>query len=66
MRCINLNIGRPDDRLNIMTPSCLSVDKAIIFFISISDIAIMPAISIVMEDNKIKLFKYSEWAESIG
>lgn len=30
-----------------MTPNCLRVDKAIIFFISISDIAINPAINIV-------------------
>lgn len=37
------------DSLNIITPSCLRVDKAIIFFMSISVIAIIPAISIVTE-----------------
>lgn len=30
-----------------MTPNCLRVDRAMIFFISISDIAINPAINIV-------------------
>lgn len=39
--------GSPKDKLNIMTPSCLSVDRAMIFFISISDIAIIPAMSMV-------------------
>lgn len=35
-----------------MTPSCLRVDKAIIFFISHSPIALYPAINMVMDAIK--------------
>jgi hypothetical protein len=37
--------------LVIITPSCLRVESAIIFFISVSTIAFIPAISIVRDDR---------------
>lgn len=40
--------GNLKEMLNIMTPNWLRVDKAMIFFMSISVIAIAPAISIVV------------------
>lgn len=40
-------MGFPAPRVIIITPSCLKVDRAIIFFISISSIAAPPAMSIV-------------------
>ena len=51
------NIGFPIPKINIIIPNCLSVDKAIIFFISISPIAVKPAIIIVIIpiNNKIYL-----------
>ena len=48
MRWTNARSDRLRAKLNIITPNCLKVDRAIIFFISISVIAIMPAISIVV------------------
>lgn len=41
--------GRARPRLAIITPSCLSVDKAIIFFMSDSNIADRPAIDMVRD-----------------
>lgn len=38
---------KPNPSLIIITPSCLRVDKAIIFFKSVSAVALTPAISIV-------------------
>lgn len=43
--------------MNIITPSCLRVDKAIIFFISHSAMALAPAISIVRLENNISMLK---------
>lgn len=42
-------MGRSRPRLAIITPSWLKVERAIIFFMSISNIAAIPAISIVRE-----------------
>jgi hypothetical protein len=49
----------------IITPSCLSVDKAIIFLKSVSVVALSPAISMVIEAeisrielNRSKEFRY--------
>lgn len=44
--------GRPIPSLAIITPSCLSVERAIIFFKSHSVIALRPAISIVVVATK--------------
>lgn len=41
--------GRFKPRLAIITPSWLKVERAMIFFISVSTIAAIPAISIVIE-----------------
>lgn len=43
-------VGSPRPRLAIITPSCLSVERAIIFFKSHSTMADMPAINIVAEE----------------
>lgn len=43
----NARDGRDKEIAPIITPSCLSVDRAIIFFISHSNIAAEPAINIV-------------------
>lgn len=45
--------GKDSLSANIMTPSWLKVERAIIFFISISCIAIMPAIIIVIHEISI-------------
>lgn len=42
-------MGAPIARLTIITPNCLSVDRAMIFFISHSVIAARPAISVVRQ-----------------
>lgn len=47
-------MGYPSPSLVIITPSCLRVDKAIIFFKSHSVTAEMPAISIVKQAVRIK------------
>lgn len=41
-------MGRLAPNLNIITPNCLKVDKAMIFFISVSNMATVPAINIVV------------------
>ena len=41
------SMGKPRAILDIITPSWLNVDRAIIFFISVSTIAAIPAIVIV-------------------
>lgn len=41
--------------LNIIVPNCLSVDNAIIFFISHSARALMPAISVVIQAENSKI-----------
>jgi len=41
------SVGAPIARLVIITPSCLRVERAIIFFISHSVIALRPAIRVV-------------------
>ena len=41
-------MGFPIPKVSIIMPSCLKVDKAIIFFMSISIIAVIPAIIIVI------------------
>lgn len=51
-RCNRASSGRESETLNIITPSWLNVDKATIFFISISVIAIIPAISIVRVETR--------------
>lgn len=43
----NDNIGFPIPKIIIITPNCLKVDNAITFFISISIMAVIPAITIV-------------------
>lgn len=43
----NAKVGRPTPKVNIITPNCLRVDRAIIFFISHSAIALAPAINMV-------------------
>lgn len=40
-------MGAPIASLTIITPSCLSVERAIIFFMSHSVIALIPAINVV-------------------
>lgn len=40
-------MGKSRPNLDIITPSCLKVDKAMIFFISHSAIALIPAINMV-------------------
>lgn len=40
--------GRFSLMLAIITPSCLRVDRAMIFFRSVSTMALMPAMNIVM------------------
>ena len=51
------NMGLPIPKVNIIIPSWLSVDNAMIFFISISNMAVIPAIIIVIIpiNNKIYL-----------
>jgi hypothetical protein len=44
----NVNIGRLSAKLVIIIPNCLNVDRAIIFFMSHSDRALIPAINIVV------------------
>jgi hypothetical protein len=44
----NVNIGRFRARLVIIIPNWLSVDRAIIFFMSHSDRALIPAINMVV------------------
>ena len=51
------NIGKPIPNVIIISPNCLNVDKAIIFFISISPIALTPAINIVLAPNIINIHK---------
>jgi hypothetical protein len=43
----NANVGAPKPKLIIITPSWLKVDRAIIFFMSHSVIALIPAIRVV-------------------
>lgn len=47
-------MGFPRPNAAIITPSCLRVERAIIFFISHSPIALYPAISIVIDAIKSK------------
>lgn len=47
--------GAPRASLVIITPSCLSVDNAIIFFISHSVEALIPAINMVDTAKNIKM-----------
>ena len=55
---INAICGNPSPILVIIIPSCLRVDKAIIFFMSHSVVALIPAIIIVdTAANKIRLLK---------
>jgi hypothetical protein len=57
---MNAICGNPRPILVIIIPSCLNVDRAIIFFISHSVVALMPAIIIVdTATNKINLLKIS-------
>ena len=49
-------MGFPIPKIIIITPNCLKVDKAIIFFISISIIAVIPAITIVNMPIRNKYF----------
>lgn len=52
--------GNPRPILVIIIPSCLRVDKAIIFFMSHSVVALIPAMIIVdTATNKINLLKTS-------
>lgn len=58
---------RPKATQTIITPSCLSVDKAMIFLKSVSVVALKPAISIVIDAeinrtvlNRYKLFRNEE------
>lgn len=44
----NVNIGRLSARLVIIIPNWLKVDKAMIFFMSHSDRALIPAINMVV------------------
>lgn len=44
----NARLGMSIPMLIIIKPSCLSVDKAMIFFISHSVVALRPAINMVM------------------
>lgn len=46
------NLGSPTDKASIITPSCLKVDNAIIFFMSHSVKAAIPAINIVKDEVK--------------
>lgn len=61
MACVSIwkkvRLTRPNARLVIIIPSCLRVDRAIIFFMSCSVVALSPAISIVETavNNKILL-----------
>lgn len=61
MACVSIwkkvRLTRPNARLVIIIPSCLRVDRAIIFFMSCSVVALSPAISIVdtAVNNKILL-----------
>lgn len=48
----NVKVGKFILNLNIITPNWLSVDKAMIFFISVSLKAIIPLINIVRADLK--------------
>lgn len=55
-------VGRLRPSLAIITPSCLNVDKATIFFISHSVIALNPAINIVsLAIKRRKVLKNSIW-----
>jgi hypothetical protein len=55
---MNAICGNPRPILVIIIPSCLRVDNAIIFFISHSVVALIPAIIIVdTATNKIRLLK---------
>ena len=47
-------LGNPKAILDIITPSWLKVDKAIIFFISVSTKAAIPAIVMVRVDRTSK------------
>lgn len=42
------SVWRPRPRLVIITPSCLKVERAIIFFRSVSAVALIPAMSMVI------------------
>ena len=57
------NLGRPTDKANIITPNWLKVDKAIIFFISHSVSAAIPAINIVKDAVKNKIVE-NIWKEA--
>jgi wobble nucleotide-excising tRNase len=48
IKCNQHNAGSPRPKVNIIIPSCLRVDKAIIFFISSSIKAAKPAITVVI------------------
>jgi hypothetical protein len=57
---MNAICGNPRPILVIIIPNCLSVDRAIIFFMSHSVVALIPAIIIVdTATNKINLLKIS-------
>ena len=55
----NVNVGRFSANLYIISPSCLSVDSAIIFLRSCSIVALMLARSVVMDAIRSKdVLKY--------
>lgn len=57
---MNAICGKPRPILVIIIPSCLRVDRAIIFFMSHSVVALIPAIIIVdTATNRIILLKIS-------
>ena len=48
-------VGEFNPILHIITPSCLKVDRAIIFFMSHSVVALIPAINMVSTEIKSKI-----------
>lgn len=61
----NANCGCFREIDNIIKPSCLRVDKATIFFISISNIAAKAGINVVAEAVINKIFVKSGWLSII-
>lgn len=62
----NARFGRFSLILAIITPSCLRVERAIIFFRSVSTIALIPAMNIVMVEIMRRVKLNMKNLESIG
>ena len=66
MRWKNASIGAPKPKLIIITPSCLNVESAMIFFISHSVMALSPAINAVSVAIMMRILLKRVVAERVG